>query len=91
MSKHSLFSLQGLTNLKSNPNNKMGLAKEQKEAMTPLLWTLNNVVGIVVMLWLSVQWSNYLQTLHENDMWFSNIKVNKSLELITSSFAYIST
>ena len=41
----------------------------------PLIHSMNQAVGLIVMVYLCHQWSNYLQTLHENDMWFSNIKV----------------
>jgi hypothetical protein len=41
----------------------------------PLLLGASNVLGAVIMLVLANKWSNYLQTLHENEMWFTNIKV----------------
>merc|ERR1711976_837366 len=40
----------------------------------PLIHSMNQAVGLIVMVYLCHQWSNYLQTLHENDMRFSNIK-----------------
>ena len=46
------------------------------KAMAPLLTGANNVAGFIVMLIIANKWSNYLQTLHENEMWFSNIKVS---------------
>ena len=48
----------------------------------PLLKTTNTLVGFTVMIILCYKWSNYLQTLHENDMWFSNIKVSFSKDPI---------
>ena len=43
----------------------------------PLISASNKMIGLLVMMYLAHKWSNYLQTLHENDMWFSNIKVFK--------------
>ena len=41
----------------------------------PLIKSLNTVIGLLVMTVLANLWSNHLQQLHENDMWFSNIEV----------------
>jgi hypothetical protein len=46
--------------------------------LLPLWKAANNLVGLLVMLVLANKWSNYLQTLHENEMWFSNIKASTS-------------
>ena len=40
-----------------------------------MIWTVNTVVGYLVMIWISYQFSRYLYQLHENDMWFSEIMV----------------
>ena len=55
-----------------------------KSKWKPLVYSVNNMVGLLVMVYLGHQWSNYLQTLHENDMWFSNIKVNKNKHFFTN-------
>ena len=40
-----------------------------------MIWTVNTVVGYLIMVWVSYQFSRYLYQLHENDMWFSEIMV----------------
>ena len=45
----------------------------------PLVKSLNTVIGLLVMTVLANLWSNHLQQLHENDMWFSNIGVSFSI------------
>ena len=37
---------------------------------------INTVIGIVVLVVVGYKWSNYLQQLHENQMFFSEIKVS---------------
>jgi hypothetical protein len=49
---------------------------EPKMKWMPLLIGASNVVGAIVMLILANKWSNYLSTLHENELWFTNIKVS---------------
>ena len=42
----------------------------------------STIAGSLVMLVLAYQWSRYLHTLHENDLWFSEIMV--SIHLVAS-------
>jgi hypothetical protein len=42
-----------------------------------LCW-VNILIGLVVMVLLAQRYSLYLKSLHENEMWFSNIQVQKS-------------
>ena len=44
-------------------------------SQTKVYIAVNNIVGCLVMIWLSYQFSRYLYQLHENDMWFSEIMV----------------
>ena len=37
---------------------------------------INTVIGIAVLVVVGYKWSNYLQQLHENQMFFSEIKVS---------------
>ena len=37
---------------------------------------INTAIGIVVLVAVGYKWSNYLQQLHENQMFFSEIKVS---------------
>ena len=46
------------------------------ENWMPLIKSINKVVGLAVMIILANAWSNHLQQIHENDMWFSNIEVS---------------
>lgn len=36
----------------------------------------NSMVGFIIMLLAAYKWSTYLAQLHENELWFSNIKVS---------------
>ena len=39
--------------------------------------SLNMVVGVIVMIYVGNKWSNYLQLLHENQFFFTGIKVGE--------------
>ena len=46
---------------------------------------INTVIGIVVLVAVGYKWSNYLQQLHENQMFFSEIKVGTCRNCHTTS------
>ena len=48
----------------------------------PLIKAANTIIGLLVMSIMANMWSNYLQELHENDMWFSNIEVSQKVYLL---------
>ena len=54
----------------------------QKASADDLGWTvaesINKLIGLTVMLVLARKWSNYLAQLHDNQYWFTNIKVHKT-------------
>ena len=50
----------------SNHNEALGWA---------LAGVLNKLLGLIVMVVLTRKWSNYLAQLHDNQYWFTNIKV----------------
>ena len=52
------------------------MSGDARAKLWPVLTGVNNILGVIVMLVLANKWSNYLQNLHENEMWFSNIKVS---------------
>ena len=55
--------------------------------MSSILWYLNTIIGAIVVVYIGYKWSNYLQTLHENQMYFSAIKVkNKMYESMFGFF-----
>ena len=49
--------------------------KEDRVTMSSILSALNTIIGVIVVVYIGHKWSNYLQLLHENQMFFSNIKV----------------
>ena len=52
------------------------LSQENTEILLPSLMNAGNKLsGLLVMVFLSYQFSSYLYKLHENDMWFSEIMV----------------
>ena len=59
--------------------------KEAKEAesapltMSSILSYLNTIIGAIVVVYMGYKWSNYLQLLHENQMFFSEIKVKTKI------------
>ena len=59
--------------MRSEPVSKMTLTM-----WMPVIKSLNKIIGLIVMIVLANLWSNHLQQLHENDMWFSNIEVSIS-------------
>ena len=54
------------------------VSSKSKSGGTQMIWTVNTVVGYLIMVWVSYQFSRYLYQLHENDMWFSEIMVSKT-------------
>ena len=44
-------------------------------SVSDILMAFNSIIGYLVMIVLSYQFSHYLYTLHENDLWFSEIMV----------------
>ena len=49
--------------------------KEDRVTMSTILSALNTIIGVIVVVYIGHKWSNYLQLLHENQMYFSAIKV----------------
>ena len=49
--------------------------KEDRVTMSSILSALNTIIGAIVVVYIGHKWSNYLQLLHENQMYFSAIKV----------------
>ena len=57
--------------------------EEELTAMYRLLWRiLSATVGIIAIVVTLTKYPQYLNTLHENKLWFSNIKVSLSLMLL---------
>ena len=59
----------------------MSKIKQQKGneggvTMGSIVSGINTVIGIAVLVVVGYKWSNYLQQLHENQMYFSEIKVS---------------
>ena len=50
--------------------------KEGQFTMSSILSVLNKIVGVIVVIYIGNKWSNYLQLLHENQFFFSEIKVS---------------
>lgn len=50
--------------------------KEGRFTMSSILSALNKLVGVIVVIYIGNKWSNYLQLLHENQFYFSSIKVS---------------
>ena len=46
-----------------------------KNSVSDILMAFNTIIGYLVMIVLSYQFSHYLYQLHENDLWFSEIMV----------------
>ena len=46
-------------------------------SVSDILMAINTIVGYLVMIVLSYQFSHYLYQLHENDLWFSEIMVGR--------------
>ena len=42
---------------------------------SPLVPHISKHLGLLVMLVLASKWATYLTTIHENNLWFSNIRV----------------
>ena len=59
----------------------MAKIKQEKDneggvTMGSIVSGINTVIGIAVLVVVGYKWSNYLQQLHENQMFFSEIKVS---------------
>ena len=54
---------------------------EDRMTMSSILWVLNTIIGVIVVIYIGHKWSNYLQTLHENQMYFSAIKVSINMKM----------
>ena len=56
--------------------------KEVAENRDRILWNvlswLNLIFGIVLAFYIGFRYAKYTRDLHENDMWFSNIKVKRN-------------
>ena len=56
--------------------------KEVAENRDRILWNvlswLNLIFGIVLAFYIGFKYAKYTRDLHENDMWFSNIKVKRN-------------
>ena len=65
--------------------------KEDRVTMSSILSALNTIIGAIVVVYIGHKWSNYLQLLHENQMYFSAIKVcNISKSLLFNPIIFIS-
>ena len=60
--------------------------KEDRVTMSSILSALNTIIGVIVVVYIGHKWSNYLQLLHENQMYFSAIKV---CDISKSSFVSV--
>lgn len=66
--------------------------KEVAENRDRILWSvlswLNLIFGIVLAFYIGFKYAKYTRDLHENDMWFSNIKVKWNQRKIFREFLY---
>ena len=60
--------------------------KEGRFTMSSILSALNTIVGVIVVVYIGHKWSNYLQLLHENQFYFSSIKVSVILLLFLNKY-----
>ena len=58
--------------------------EEEKQILWRFLGAVNLIMGLVVMAALAAKYCQFLQTVHENNLWFSNIKVWKSSSPLSS-------
>lgn len=72
----ALLSLQLQAPSSTSKDTSSASDEDRNVKMMTLVNIGNNILGLLVMIVLSNWWSNHLQQLHENDMWFSNIEVS---------------